>query len=158
MSWFLGACSKLASIDQSGTHPLFSAVGSPQTSGAGTTLKRTVTRHGDGIISMSMTMRERVQVSDLGFYTRNLPLTCERHFPNLDIAAQGRPLVHDLTQMIMSNIVFGEAWRGDATLRFGASDNEELLPLQPTEVLGGYLLPMAFLLEGIKVIYNYLQS
>ena len=96
-------------------------------------------------------------MNDLGFYTQHLPLTCIRHIPDCDVSALGRPLVHDLTQMVMTQTTFGDIWRGKASLRFGESDNEELLPLQPTEVLGGYILPMAFVLEGVKVIYDYLQ-
>jgi hypothetical protein len=156
-SWFIGTCSKLASFEQSGTHPLFSAVGSSQSGGVGTTLNRAVTRNGDRIISMSVTWRERVEMNDLAFYTQHLPLTCIRHIPDCDVSSLGCPLVHDLTQMVMTQTTFGEIWQGDASLRFGESDNEELLPLQPTEVLGGYVLPMAFVVEGVKVIYDYLK-
>ena len=42
-------------------------------------------------------------------------------------------------------------------LQFMAADNEELLPIQPTSVLGGYTLPMGFTLEGVRSVYNYLE-
>ncbi len=158
LSWLLGSCSKLADIEQSGTHPLLAAVDSPQTGDLGTTLRRTVTRFSDRIMEMSFTPSRTIELADLAFYTRNLPLTSERHVPDLEVPPTGRPALHDLSQMVMADTSFGQPWAGPATLTFGDSDNEELLPLQPTEVLGGYWLPMGFNLLGIKVIHNYLEQ
>jgi len=157
LSWFLGSCSKQAQIEQSGTHPLLGAVNSHQTGALGTTLRRSVTRHGDRIIDMSIAPDREIQMDELGFYTRNLPLTCERHIPDLNVPPLGRPALHDLTQMVMQDTTFGQPLAGAASLSFGESDNEELLSIQPTEVLGGYWLPMAFNLMGIKVIHDYLM-
>ena len=50
---------------------------------------------------------------------------------------------------------FGQPWSGAASLTFGESDNEELSSIQPTEVLGGYWLPMSFNLMGVKVIHDF---
>ena len=158
LSWFLGPCSKLAEIEQSGTHPLLATVGSAQTGALGTTLQRTVRRLGDRVMDMSFTPQRDIELADLEFYTRNLPLTSERHIPDLEIPPVGRPALHDLSQMVMEDASFGQAWAGPATLEFGESDNEDLLPVQPTEVLGGYWLPMGFNLMGIKVIHNYLEA
>jgi hypothetical protein len=48
--------------------------------------------------------------------------------------------------------------RGSAELEFFDADNEELLPIRPSRVLGGYWLPMSFMLEGVRVVHDYLGS
>lgn len=155
LSWFLGPCSKLATIDQSGLHPMMPA--GHQTDVLGATLRRTVSRNGEKIIDLSFAPNERAQSGAMDFYTRNLPLTCMRHFPDCHVPPRGRPLVHDLTQMVMTEMRQGEVLRGPATLRFLDADNEELLPLQPREVLGGYWMPMGFRLHGVRVVHDYLS-
>lgn len=157
MSWFLGACSKLAEIDETKTHPLMSASGSPQTGDMGTHISRWASRNGQRLVSFSIAPEETIQAADLAFYTNNLPLTCERHFPDVHYPPRGQPDVHDLCQMLMERVQFGEIRRGPATLSFGEDENEELMPIQPTEVLGGYVLPMGFKLMGINVIHDYLK-
>ena len=66
--------------------------------------------------------------------------------------------IYRLTQMVMEDATFGTPLKGSATLKFGDSDNEELLPIQPTEVIAGYWLPMGFNLMGIKIIHDYLKE
>ncbi len=157
LSWFMGTCSKLAHIEQTGMHPLFGKVGSDQGGGVGSTLNRTVSRNGDKIIKMSLKFEREISIDDMQFYFRHLPLTSMRHIPDCHVPARGRPDLHDLTQMVMSDTAFGTPLSGSAHLEFGDSDNEDLLPLQPKEVLGGYWIPMAFNLDGIKVVHNYLD-
>ena len=49
----------------------------------------------------------------------------------------------------------GNILAGSATLKFFDVANEELMPIAPREVLGGYSLPMANVLEGIRVVHDY---
>ena len=156
LSWFLGACSKMGEFQQSGTHPMLPQMN--QDFSPGTHLQRSVSRHGEKLINMSFIPSEEIELTDMEFYLKNLPLTCERHFPDCHVPPRGRPLVHDLTQMIMTNTEFGTILKGDANLSFYDADNEELIPLQPKEVYGGYWLPMGFMLEGIKTVYDYLEQ
>ncbi len=158
MSWFLGACSKLASFEESAIHPLFPTQGIQQTGTTGTVIKRTVSRQGQRVVTMGLTLEETITVEDLGFYFRTLPLTSMRHIPGCTPEDPGRPLVHDLTQMAMENVHFGEPQKGPATLRFHEADNEELLPLQPHEVIAGYKIPMAFTLSGVRSVHDYLKT
>ena len=155
VSWFLGACSKLAQIEQTGLHPMY-RLGEDPGGLLGASLVRTVSRHGEKLIEMKFQPEEYVPPEALEFYTRNLPLTCMRHFPDVEVPPRGRPRVHDLAQMVMSGTQFGSMIRGSADLRFFAADNEELLPIQPKRVLGGYWLPMSFLLQGVRVVHDYL--
>ena len=158
MSWFLGACSKLAEIDESKVHPLMSTMGSPQTGALGSHISRWASRNGRRIVSFTIDPDEVIGIEDMAFYTNNLPLTCERHFPDVHHPPKGRPDVHDLSQMVMDGAQFGEIRKGPATLELGFDENEELLPIQPTEVLNGYVLPMGFRLMGIRVIHDYLAQ
>lgn len=156
VSWFLGACSKLAQFDQTGRHAMFP--GSPGADGASSPLVRTVSRHGERILQIGFRPKREIAMAGLEFYTRNLPLTCMRHVPDVEVPPRGRPALHDLTQMVMTDTRFGQALAGDGDLRFFDADNEELLPLQPTRVLGGYWIPMSFVLHGIRVVHDYLEE
>lgn len=154
VSWFLGACSKLAQFDQTGRHQMF-----PGTAGGiGAPLVRTVSRHGEKILQIGFRPKRAIALSELDFYTSNLPLTCMRHMPDVEVPPRGMPRVHDLTQMAMTDTRFGQVIGGDADLRFWDADNEELLPIQPTKVLGGYWIPMSFLLHGVRVVHDYLEE
>jgi acetoacetate decarboxylase len=156
VSWFLGACSKLAQFDQTGRHPMF-----PVTAGAvgvGSPLVRTVSRHGEKILQIGFRPEREVALAELDFYTSNLPLTCMRHMPDVEVPPRNKPRLHDLTQMAMTDTQFGQATAGKADLRFFDADNEELLPIQPTKVLGGYWIPMSFLLHGVRVVHDYLEE
>lgn len=149
ISWFIGACSKLAQIEQSGEHALLPGR---------QTINRQVTRHGESVVRMSFTPDKEVTLEDMGFYFKSLPLTSMRHIPDCHIPPIGRPLVHDLTQMVMSEVHFGTPSTGPATLSFGNADNEDLMPLQPQKVFGGYRVPMRFVLEGVRVVHSYLNK
>lgn len=156
LSWFLGACSKMAHFDQTGLHAMFPDRVGP--GGVGSALVRTVSRHGEKIIQVGFRPNREIARAGLDFYTNHLPLTCMRHVPDVEIPPRGKPRVHDLTQMVMTGASFGQATAGDAELTFFDADNEELLPIQPTAILGGYWIPMSFVLHGIRVVHNYLEA
>jgi hypothetical protein len=155
LSWFLGACSKLGVLEQSGTHAMLP--GMEQDLAVGSRLRRTVSRNGEKIIDMSFMPERTIELQDMDFYLSSLPLTCERHIPDCAFPPTNKPLVHDLTQMVMSDTEFANILSGDARLEFFKADNENLMPMQPTKVLGGYWLPMGFTLDGIRSIYNYME-
>jgi hypothetical protein len=74
----------------------------------------------------------------------------------VDIRAGGRPIVHDLIKEHHDSTVVGPIWRGRATLSFGDAENEELLPLQPTETIAGYHLRFGYRVTGVEVVHDYL--
>lgn len=158
LSWFIGAASKQAEIVESKTHPLMKASGSPQTGGIGTWLNRSVCRNGENIVSFSIETKRDIKLDDMMFFAGRLPLLSMRHMPDLHVPPRGRPDLHDICEQLMSDQQFGQIRAGNASLKFGASDNEDLLPIQPTEVLGGYIMPMGFKLRGIHVVHDYLAT
>jgi acetoacetate decarboxylase len=68
-------------------------------------------------------------------------------------------MIHDLTQMLLEDGSAKNFMRGPAALEFNAlADNEELGPMQPTEVLGGYRWQTSWVMPGIKIVHDYLAK
>jgi acetoacetate decarboxylase len=155
LSWFIGATSKGGEFQETFRHPLIGRIGSPLDDRLGTTIRRTVSRFGNRVVDMSYTPERETTMDALSFYTSLLPLTGMRHMPDITLPRTGKPAVHDLVQQIMRDTSFGTPSAGSATLSFGGGPNEELLPIQPRQVLGGYSIPMTMVLEGIRVIHDY---
>ena len=65
--------------------------------------------------------------------------------------ANGRPLAHDLVFEHHESAIIGAVWRGQATLELPANENEELLPIQPVEALGGYLTHFGYRATGVEL-------
>jgi acetoacetate decarboxylase len=155
LSWFIGATSKGGEFHQTCRHPLIGRIGSPLDGRMGHEIHRTVSRFGERVVDMTYRPEREIAMDDLTFYTSLLPLTGMRHMPDITIPPTGKPPVHDLVQQIMRDTSFGTATAGSATLRFGGGPNEELLPIQPIEVMSGYSIPLTMILEGIRVVHDY---
>jgi len=159
LSWMIGTCAKLVEFYDNGIHPMFSEVGSSQTGGLGTTFTRSLSRNGEKLISLSYKSETEIEAEDMKFFTTTFPLLSERHIPDLNIPSVGRPLVHDLTQMILEKSSARNFLKGSASLNFNpTADNEELGPLSPSEVLGGYRWQTSWTMPGIKVVHDYNKS
>jgi acetoacetate decarboxylase len=155
LSWSIGATSKGAEIEETFRHPLIGRIGSPLDGALGHPVQRTVSRFGSRVVDMTYTPERETRMEALDFYTSLVPLTGMRHMPDIAIPPAGKPPVHDLVQQIMRDTSFGTPTAGSATLRFGEGPNEDLLPMQPLEVMGGYSIPMTMILEGIRVVHDY---
>jgi hypothetical protein len=155
LSWFIGATSKGAAFEETSRHPLIGQIGSPLDGRLGHQIHRTVSRFGDRVVDMTYRPLQETTMAALDFYTSLLPLTGMRHLPDVTIPPKGRPAIHDLVQQIMRDTRFGTPTVGTAALRFGAGFNEELLPIQPIETIAGYSIPMTMVLEGIRVVHDY---
>ena len=85
-----------------------------------------------------------------GFIPKSLrlPIWHTRLMPDL---AGGPPLVHDLARNLLADFACVEVWNGAATLDYGESEFEELLPLAPRAVLGGFRCSIAFTITGAEV-------
>ena len=85
-----------------------------------------------------------------GFIPKSLrlPIWHTRLMPDL---AGGPPLVHDLARNLLADFACVEVWNGAATLDYGESEFEELLPRAPRAVLGGFRCSIAFTITGAEV-------
>ena len=156
LSWMIGTCAKQVSFLDNGVHPLFADVDCGQTGDLGTTFSRTISRNGEQLINLSYTPEESISQKDMVFFTSTFPLVSERHIPDFNVPPSGKPLVHDLTQMILNKSVARGFVKGPASLKFNSdADNEELGDLQPTDVFGGYRWQTSWVMPGIKVVHDY---
>lgn len=159
LSWLIGTCAKQVEFRDNGWHPMFGRVGSDRTGGLGTTITRTVSRNGEQLITMACTLEEEIEPSDMTFFTSTMPLLQERHIPDFNIPPAGKPLIHDLTQMVLEDSEGRNFRRGTGVLEFNANaDNEELGPLQPTEVLGAYRWETSWVMPGVVQVHDYLAG
>jgi hypothetical protein len=159
LSWVIGTCAKQVEFRDNGTHPMFARIDSNRTGGLGSQVSRTLSRNGEQLMYISCTPEENIEAADMSFFTSTMPLLSERHIPNFNVPPTGKPLVHDLTQMLLTDSAGQNFRRGPATLEFNAlADNEELGSLQPTEVLDGYRWETSWIMPGIKVVHDYLAE
>ena len=157
LSWLIGTCAKQAEFCDNGAHPMFARLDSDRTGGLGSPISRTLSRNGEQLIHIESTMEEHIEATDMSFFTSTMPLLSERHIPDFNIPPTGKPLVHDLTQMLLTDSTGQNFRRGSASLKFNATaDNEELGKLQPVKLLGAYRWETSWVMPGIKVVHNYL--
>jgi acetoacetate decarboxylase len=76
-----------------------------------------------------------------------------RHFP--DYENPEKPIVHDLLVSNVTNARIGEAWEGDADIRFMPSHFEEVADLLPIEPVKGFFFQVGMTITGGKVIHRY---
>lgn len=76
-----------------------------------------------------------------------------RHFP--DYENPSKPLVHDITASIATNVIVGDAWSGDCSVTYMPSHFEELTELGPIEALGGFVFSLGLSITGGKVLHRF---
>ena len=77
----------------------------------------------------------------------------------LDVLIGGQGQTRASVEMLLEDGNAQNFMRGPAKLDFNAfADNEELGPLQPTEVLGGFRWQTSWVMPGIKTVYDYLKG
>jgi acetoacetate decarboxylase len=77
-----------------------------------------------------------------------MPIWHTRHVPDL---AGGDPLVHDLARNVVTDFAVADVWTGSAELTLHESEFEELAPLAPVEVIGGFRCAVAFTITGAEI-------
>ncbi len=155
-----GHVSKLAELDF-----LFPAPPHPPRGevAAGTTMKATVSRFGQRIITSTFRATEPADPQELlqtviG-YGPGSPDVGMRYIPDMVAANRGKLLVHDLVANDIDDWELAEAWSGEATITFGTSEREELHHLEPIEMLESYYVSgLTYTNPGVEVIYDYLAD
>jgi acetoacetate decarboxylase len=77
-----------------------------------------------------------------------------RHFP--DFENPERPLVHDITMSLVTDVKVADVWTGDGEIRFMSSPFEEVADLGPVEAVEGFAFSIGLTIAGGKVLYKYL--
>ena len=101
------------------------------------------------IVEGTMTFKKQItpqEVPPFKFYLM-------RHFP--DYENPEKPIVHDLLVSNVANARIGEAWEGDADIRFMPSHFEEVADLLPIEPVKGFFFQVGMTITGGKVIHRY---
>ncbi len=116
---------------------------------AGAKIKGICASHEERIVEGSLTLKKQVppqKVPPFKFYLM-------RHFPDYEDAE--RPLVHDILISNVTNAKIGDAWEGDADIRFFPSDFEELTDLGPIKPIKGFFFQVGMTIMGGTVIHRY---
>jgi hypothetical protein len=126
---FFGWPKKLADIHITRVPPLHPTL---RPLGEGSRVRGTVSREGRRLVDVAVTLKRRESDSAAPAFGW---LYSVRYLPAMGPTVPGiRQLIRNRVQNPQAINVFS----GDAEFSFGAADNEELLPLQPVEVLKGY--------------------
>ena len=109
---YFGFPSKLAHFSSSPEHPKH-----PDLNGvrAGSRRTATVDRLGQRLITARATLEEKVELADTPL-SKVLSSYGVRHIPNMDHAADGRPLAFDLVKEEGFDHSFGDLWHGTGEL------------------------------------------
>lgn len=156
--WFMGFPKKIGSIHM-GTrnrhlHALNPAM---QACGAGSRYGAICESHGERLVTAAITVTDQIGPEELPkpFGT---DLFHTLHFPSADVNGTGKPLLHQLVRTVSSDISFGELWAGEGELNYHPSLFEEHDALAPQEILGAYVIPVGFRIQGTALLHTYGES
>jgi hypothetical protein len=97
---------------------------------------------------------EAAEVLDLARVARVVGI---RFMPDFHTAGEPAPLVHDLVRWERGDMTLSRAWRGDAQVLLGRSDDEELYLLDPLGDLDAFFVHLAYRTGSGTVIHDYVQ-
>jgi Acetoacetate decarboxylase (ADC) len=80
------------------------------------------------------------------------PIVNLRHFPQLALAGQDTPPVHELTMSVLDNLKMANTWVGSGDLRFFPAPREELADLGPTRVGAGFRGSLSYSVHDLKIL------
>lgn len=153
--WFMGFPKKIGAVHM-GTrnrhlHALNPAM---QACGAGSRYGAFCESHGERLVTAGITVTDRIGPESLPkpFGT---DLFHTLHFPSADVNGTEKPLLHQLVRTVSSDISFGELWAGRGELTYLPSLFEEHDALAPTEILGAYIIPVGFRIQGTTLLHTY---
>jgi acetoacetate decarboxylase len=153
--WFMGFPKKIGKVQMGTTNRHLHALNPAlQPCGPGSEYAAICESHGERLVTAKIRVRERIGPDRLPkpFGT---DLFHTLHFPSADVNNRDRPLLHQLVQTVSSNLRFGEIWSGDGEAVFHPSLFEEHAAIAPREVIGAYIIPVGFRIEGTRLIHTY---
>ncbi len=156
--WFMGFPKKFGMVAMGTTNRHLHALNpGMQACGPGSKYAAVCESHGERLVTASITVREQITPDALPkpFGT---DLFHTIHFPSADVTDKSRPVAHQLIQTVSSNLSFGEIWSGDGDLTYHPALFEEHTRIAPKEILGAYIIPVGFRIEGTKLIHDYTKA
>jgi acetoacetate decarboxylase len=152
--WFMGFPKKIGTIHMGPRNRFLHALNpAMQACGPGSKYSAHTESHGERLVTGSISVKQKITPDQLSkpFGT---DLFHTLHFPSADVKDK-TPLVHQLVQTVSSNVKFGELWAGDGELTYHPSLFEEHTAIAPREILGAYIIPVGFRIEGTKLLHSY---
>lgn len=156
--WFMGFPKKIGSVHMGTRNRFLHALNpSMQPVGPGSSYAAYCERAGERLVTGRIDVTRQITPNDLPkpFGT---DLFHTLHFPSADVNGDGKPLLHQLVQTVSSNTRFGELWAGEGDLQFHPSMWEEHTRIAPKEILGAYIIPVGFRIEGTRLIHDYVKD
>ena len=153
--WFMGFPKKIGTVHMGTTNRHLHALNPVmQPCGPGSRYAAICESHGERLVTGAIHVKKKITPDQLPkpFGT---DLFHTVHFPSADVKSHGKPLVHQLIQTVSSQLKFGEIWAGDGELSYNKSLFEEHTAIAPKEILGAYIIPVGFRIEGTKLIHSY---
>ena len=137
---------KLGRVHITKLHPLTPKVGGRK---VGARIKGICVSHEERIVEGSLVFTRKAgedEAPAVRFYLM-------RHFP--DFENPDRPLVHDITMSLVSNVKVEDVWAGDADIQFMPSPFEEAADLGPVKATGGFSFSIGLTISGGKVLHKF---
>ena len=156
--WFMGFPKKNGSVHM-GTrnrhlHALNPAM---QACGPGSHYGAICESHGERLVTAAIKVEEKITPKELP-QPFGTDLFHTLHFPSTDVNGNGDPVLHQLVQTVSSKPSFGELWKGEGELEYLPSLFEEHVAIAPKEILGAYIIPVGFRIEGTRLIHDYVRD
>lgn len=126
----MGWGKKIGQISMTKVHPFNPGMGELT---PGKKLRGLVSRHGQRIMDLGIELTKREPDDSVPAYGNRTFLY--RYFPSTGAEV---PEVRQLLTLKLGGAKTVEVWSGKGFVNFGESDNEELLPLQPKEIVSAY--------------------
>jgi acetoacetate decarboxylase len=144
--WVQGFPKKIGSIRQTRAFPVDSLAG--PVVGKGGKFAAVMSAGGRRLAETTVTLD---QTADrLPALTR--PIVNLRHFPQLALAGQDTPPVHELTMSVLDNLKMAHTWVGSGDLRFFPAPREELADLGPARVGAGFRGSLSYSVHDLKIL------
>jgi acetoacetate decarboxylase len=156
--WFMGFPKKIGSVHMGTTNRHLHAVNpGMQACGPGSEYAAICEAHGERQVTAKIKVEEKISPDGLPkpFGT---DLFHTIHYPSADVTDRSQPLLHQLVQTVSSNTSFGELWKGSGEVEFRDTLFEEHAKIAPKEVLGAYIIPVGFRIEGTRLLHDYVKE
>ena len=156
--WFMGFPKKIGEVHMGTTNRHLHALNpSMQPCGPGSEYAAICAAHGERQVTAKIKVTEKITADQLPkpFGT---DLFHTLHFPSADVGGAGKPLLHQLVQTVSSNTSFGELWKGEGEVDYFGTQWEEHCRIAPKEMLGAYIIPVGFRIEGTRLLHDYVKD